>query len=234
VTGTGHQARPEADVESHVAGFRRSAGGATARFAAAQAAIIRSLVSQVSELVGGEDMLEAATGTAGPAATGTADPAAAGTADPAAAGTADPAAAGDDQALRAMAAQFSVAEAAELPDDPILARLLPDAYADDAKASGEFRRYTEIGLRSGKIAAAQTVLDTLPVSGGRVRLSAADAQAWLRALNDVRLSLGVVLGVTDDFDDTVRNLPADDPRAAYIGVYQWLAYLQESLVEALL
>jgi hypothetical protein len=226
VTGTGHQARPEADVESHVAGFRRSAGGATARFAAAQAAIIRSLVSQVSELVGGEDMLQAATGTAGPAATGTADPAAA--------GTADPAAAGDDQALRAMAAQFSVAEAAELPDDPILARLLPDAYADDAKASGEFRRYTEIGLRSGKIAAAQTVLDTLPVSGGRVRLSAADAQAWLRALNDVRLSLGVVLGVTDDFDDTVRNLPADDPRAAYIGVYQWLAYLQESLVEALL
>jgi hypothetical protein len=226
VTGTGHQARPEADVENHVAGFRRSAGGATARFAAAQAAIIRSLVSQVSELVGGEDMLEAATGTAGPAATGTADPAAA--------GTADPAAAGDDQALRAMAAQFSVAEAAELPDDPILARLLPDAYADDAKASGEFRRYTEIGLRSGKIAAAQTVLDTLPVSGGRVRLSAADAQAWLRALNDVRLSLGVVLGVTDDFDDTVRNLPADDPRAAYIGVYQWLAYLQESLVEALL
>jgi hypothetical protein len=226
VTGTGHQARPEADVESHVAGFRRSAGGATARFAAAQAAIIRSLVSQVSELVGGEDMPEAATGTAGPAATGTADPAAA--------GTADPAAAGDDQALRAMAAQFSVAEAAELPDDPILARLLPDAYADDAKASGEFRRYTEIGLRSGKIAAAQTVLDTLPVSGGRVRLSAADAQAWLRALNDVRLSLGVVLGVTDDFDDTVRNLPADDPRAAYIGVYQWLAYLQESLVEALL
>jgi uncharacterized protein DUF2017 len=218
VTGTGHQARPEADVESHVAGFRRSAGGATARFAAAQAAIIRSLVSQVSELVGGEDMLQAATGTAGPAA----------------AGTADPAAAGDDQALRAMAAQFSVAEAAELPDDPILARLLPDAYADDAKASGEFRRYTEIGLRSGKIAAAQTVLDTLPVSGGRVRLSAADAQAWLRALNDVRLSLGVVLGVTDDFDDTVRNLPADDPRAAYIGVYQWLAYLQESLVEALL
>jgi hypothetical protein len=219
VTGTGHQAWPEADVESHVAGFRRSAGGATARFAAAQAAIIRSLVSQVSELVGGEGVLQAPAETA----------------DPAAAGTADPAAAGDDQAtLRAMAAQFSVAEAAELPDDPILARLLPDAYADDAKASGEFRRYTEIGLRSGKVAAAQTVLDTLPASGGRIRLSAADAQAWLRALNDVRLSLGVVLGVTDDFDDTVRNLPADDPRAAYIGVYQWLAYLQESLVEALL
>jgi hypothetical protein len=211
VTSTGQELWPEADVESDVAGFRRSAGGATARFAAAQAAIIRSLVSQVAELVGGDGLLQ------GPAET----------ADEAAAG-------GDQAALRAMAAQFSVAEAAELPDDPILARLLPDAYADDDEASGEFRRYTEIGLRSGKVAAAQTVLDTLPASGGRVRLSAADAQAWLRALNDVRLSLGVVLGVTDDFDDTVRNLPADDPRAAYIGVYQWLAYLQESLVEALL
>jgi Domain of unknown function (DUF2017) len=211
VTGTGREPWPEADVGNDVAGFRASAGGATARFAAAQAAIIRSLVSQVAELVGGEAMLPAPAATAGPAA------------------------AGDDQAtLLAMAAQFSVAEAAELPDDPILARLLPDVYADDAKASGEFRRYTEIGLRSGKVAAAQTVLDTLPASGGRVRLSGPDAQAWLRAINDVRLSLGVVLGVTDDFDDTVRNLAEDDPRAAYIGVYQWLAYLQESLVEALL
>jgi hypothetical protein len=205
VTGTGREPWPEADVGNDVAGFRASAGGATARFAAAQAAIIRSLVSQVAELVGGEAMLPAPAATAGPAA------------------------AGDDQAtLLAMAAQFSVAEAAQLPDDPILARLLPDVYADDAKASGEF------GLRSGKVAAAQTVLDTLPASGGRVRLSGPEAQAWLRAINDVRLSLGVVLGVTDDFDDTVRNLADDDPRAAYIGVYQWLAYLQESLVEALL
>ena len=212
MTGSGTGPWPEADLESELAGFRASGGGATARFAAAQAAIIRSLVSQVAELVGGEDV---------PAGT-----------DPSAG--ARPGAAGDDQAaLLALAAQLGVADATELPDDPILARLLPDAYADDPQASGEFRRYTEIGLRSGKVAAAQTVLDTLPASGGRVRLSEADAQAWLRALNDVRLSLGVVLGVTDDFDDTVGELTADDPRAAYIGVYQWLAYLQESLVDAL-
>jgi hypothetical protein len=221
VTDSGTQPWPEADLENELAGFRASGGGATARFAAAQAAIIRSLVSQVAELVGGENAAaEPGLGT-GP-----------GPAGPDAAG--GPAAAGDDQAaLLALAAQLGLADSSELPDDPILARLLPDAYADDPEASGEFRRYTEIGLRSGKVAAAQTVLDTLPASGGRVRLSAADAQAWLRALNDVRLSLGVVLGVTDDFDDTVQALNADDPRAAYIGVYQWLAYLQESLVEAL-
>jgi hypothetical protein len=195
-----------------MAGFRSSGGGATARFAAAQAAIIRSLVSQVAELVGGEGV---------PAAP-----------DPAAAP--GPGAPGSDQAaLLGLAAQLGVTDTTELPDDPILARLLPDAYADDPEAAGEFRRYTEIGLRSGKVAAAQTVLDTLPASGGRIRLSVADAQAWLRALNDVRLSLGVVLGVTDDFEDTVGNLTADDPRAAYVGVDQWLAYLQESLVDAL-
>jgi len=132
-----------------------------------------------------------------------------------------------------LAAQLGLSDNAELPADPILARLLPDAYADDPDAAAEFRRYTEIGLRSGKVAAAQTVLDTLPADGGKVKLKTEDAQAWLRALNDVRLSLGVVLGVTDDFDDQLEDLSADDPRAAYIGVYQWLGYLQESLVEAL-
>jgi hypothetical protein len=126
-----------------------------------------------------------------------------------------------------------VSDNTELPADPILARLLPDAYADDAGAAAEFRRYTEVSLRSGKVAAARTVLETLPADGGQVRLGEADAQAWLRALNDVRLALGVVLGVTDDFDEQVDELSPEDPRAAYVGVYQWLAYLQESLVEAL-
>jgi hypothetical protein len=230
VTGTGTEPWPEADLENDLAGFRRSAGGATARFAAAQAAIIRSLVSQVAELVGGDGELPAPAAPGSPPAPagpgGKGGPGGEG-------GPGGGSAVSDEAAFQAIAAQLGLAEAAELPDDPILARLLPDAYADDPTASGEFRRYTEVGLRSGKVAAAQTVLDTLPASGGRVRLSAGDAQAWLRALNDVRLSLGVVLGVTDDFDDTVSTLAADDPRAAYIGVYQWLAYLQESLVEAL-
>jgi hypothetical protein len=122
---------------------------------------------------------------------------------------------------------------AKLPDDPVLARLLPDAYRDDPDASGEFRRYTEQGLRSGKAAAARTVLATLPPGGGRIRLSEPEAQAWLRALNDVRLALGVHLEVTDDFDEQVAEIEPDDPRSPYIDVYQWLAFLQESLVRAL-
>ncbi len=199
MTGTGQEPWPEADPVNDLAGFRPAlTGGVTARFAAGQASIVRSLVGQIIELVTAEDDPER------------------------------PAPAQDD-----LAAQLGLSDNAELPADPILARLLPDAYADDADAAAEFRRYTEIGLRSGKVAAAQTVLDTLPADGGKIKLKTQDAQAWLRALNDVRLSLGVVLGVTDDFDDQMEDLSADDPRAAYIGVYQWLGYLQESLVEAL-
>jgi hypothetical protein len=31
----------------------------------------------------------------------------------------------------------------------------------------------------------------------------------------------------------VEDLSPDDPRATYVGVYQWLAYLQDSLLDAL-
>jgi hypothetical protein len=210
VTGAGHEPWPDADPVHDLAGFVADSGGVLASFGAGQANIVRSLVSQVAELVSGEQLEggEAAEGAEAPAA--------------------GPDAADDD-----LAAQLGLSDNAVLPADPILARLLPDAYADDPGAAAEFRRYTEVSLRSGKVAAARTVLETLPPDGGQVRLGEADAQAWLRALNDVRLSLGVVLGVTDDFDEQVDEMSAEDPRAAYIGVYQWLAYLQESLVEAL-
>jgi hypothetical protein len=121
----------------------------------------------------------------------------------------------------------------ELPDDPVLARLLPDAYRDDPDAAGEFRRFTESELRSGKVESAKTVLGTLPAGGGRVRLTCEQAEAWLRSLNDVRLALGVRLGVTDDYDGLDDDADADDPRFAYVQVYQWLAYIQGSLVAAL-
>jgi len=177
-----------------VAGFRATSGGVTARFAAPQARIVRDLVSQVAELVGGDQPVRQP----------------------------------DD-----LAAELGLSDSTALPGDPVLARLLPDAYQADPEAAGEFRKYTERGLRDGKVAAAMTVLDTLPARGGRVRLSEADAQAWLRALNDVRLALGVRLGVTDDFDERSGQIDPGDPRSAYVWVYHWLAFLQESLVDAL-
>jgi hypothetical protein len=208
-------------LEDLMAGFRGTSSGATARFAAAQAGIIRDLVGQVIELIGADEQDE---GSAQPNDTAAREPGQRNGGLPTD-GTVN---AGD------LAAMVGFAEDdAELPDDPVLARLLPDAYRDDPEASGEFRRYTEQGLRSGKAAAARTVLATLPPDGGRIRLSEPEAQAWLRALNDVRLALGTRLGVTDDFDEQVAGMGPEDPRAAYVGVYQWLAFLQETLVQAL-
>jgi Domain of unknown function (DUF2017) len=209
-------------LEDLMAGFRGTSSGATARFAAAQAAIIRDLMGQVIELIGAD-----ADDDEGPEGSG----AGAGEGSPGepARGLPTEGPVGADE----LAAMVGLTDNTEVPDDPVLARLLPDAYRDDPEASGEFRRYTEQGLRSGKIAAARTVLATLPQGGGRIRLSEPEAQAWLRALNDVRLALGVRLDVTDDFDEQVADMEPDDPRSAYIGVYQWLAYLQETLVHAL-
>jgi hypothetical protein len=183
------------------ASFRPVADGAAAYFEQAQAGVIRSLVSQIAELV---------------------------SADSTAAEMAENGDGGD-----ALEAELGLSMHAELPDDPVLARLLPDGYADDPEASAEFRRYTEESLRTAKVAAAQTVLASLPSAGGDVRLSEMECQQWLRALNDVRLALSVRLGITDENEDLSEQLAADDPRSAYIWVYQWLAYLQDSLIEAL-
>jgi hypothetical protein len=209
----------DADVPG--SGFRGTrGGGAAARFAAPEAALLRSLVTQIADLVGGEQGGEQPGDPPG-------DPAASGmTTGTATAGIATP----DASELEQM---FALSDSVGLPDDPVLARLLPDAYPDDPTAAGEFRRYTESGLRSGKVAAAQTVLGTLPSDGGRVRLSADEAQAWLRSLNDIRLVLGVRLNVTEDRDEMLAQASQGGPQAAGLWIYDWLTLLQETLVEAL-
>jgi hypothetical protein len=195
-------------------GFRaRRRGGVTARFAASQASIIRALVSQVEELIAGPAGEDGTAPGVGGAAAGLGG---------AARGPLDD-----------VAALLSNPGPAAPPDDPVLARLLPDAYRDDTEAAGEFRRFTEQELRSGKLAAAQTVLDTLPEEGGRVELTEEDGQVWLRALNDVRLALGVRLDITEDTAQRTQDLDPADPRSAYLWVYDWLTYLQETLVRAL-
>jgi len=121
----------------------------------------------------------------------------------------------------------------ELSMDPVVARLLPDAYRDDPEKAGEFRKYTESSLRESKKYFAQTLLETLPPSGGKVRLTGDQARDWLRALNDIRLMFGVRLEVTEDFEEQLAALDPKDPRAAAFEVYGWLGAVQESLVRAL-
>jgi hypothetical protein len=197
--------------------FRPTGGGGTrARFAPPEAALLRNLIEQVMTLLDDpEDPAPRDTG--GDAGSGA----------PSARGPEDVPSAAELDAM------LGLDEPAQAPEDPALARLLPDAYRDDPDAAGEFRRYTEQSLRSAKQETARTVLDTLPEDGGPVKLSGEQAQAWLRALNDVRLALGVRLGVTEEFEDQWEELDPADPRAAAFEVYAWLGGVQESLVQAL-
>jgi uncharacterized protein DUF2017 len=193
-------------------------GGARARLAAAEASLLRNLVGQIMALVdeGGAGEDSAGQGSAGQ-------------------GSAGQGSAGDpgDATLAALEAMLHEPGSPLAPEDPVLARLLPDAYRDDPEAAGEFRKYTEPSLRSAKHQAAQTMLDSLPESGGRIQLTGDQALAWLKALNDVRLALGVRLGVTEDFEEQWGRLKPDDPQWSAFEVYAWLGAVQESLVQAL-
>ncbi|MER7045708.1 DUF2017 domain-containing protein [Streptomyces jumonjinensis] len=137
----------------------------------------------------------------------------------------------------------------EPPSDPALARLFPDAYAtpgakdpDDElrEASAEFRRFTENDLRAHKrddAVAVVRALDSLAAgAGGAVlKLTADDCVHWLRALNDLRLTIGTRLEVSDeDEGGALYRLPDSDPRKPMVMAYLWLGMLQETLVETLL
>ena len=140
---------------------------------------------------------------------------------------------GMDPELAALEAMVHGPGADKPPEDPVLARLLPDGYRDDPEAAGEFRKYTEPALRSAKHQAAQEMLDTLPEEGGRIQLTQDQALSWLKALNDVRLALGVRLGVTEEFEEQWGRLKPDDPQWSAFEVYAWLGAVQESLVQAM-
>jgi hypothetical protein len=126
----------------------------------------------------------------------------------------------------------------ELASDPVLARLFPDGYRDDPEAAAELRGLIQGDLHVQKLEHATTMLATLPLTGGEIRLDPGEAEAWLLALNDARLALGTRLGVTqetdvlDELDDAVLANPGG-PRVLALSVYHLLGYAQETLVEAL-
>jgi hypothetical protein len=185
-------------------------GGVRAWLAAAEASLLRNLVGQVMELIGPQDSVVPPDGAA----------------------SRDPDITAPDD-LAHLEAMLHEPGSAVAPEDPVLARLLPDAYTDDPDAAGEFRMYTEPARRSAKQEVAQQMLDTLPEAGGRIQLTHDQALAWLKALNDVRLALGTKLGVTEEFEQDWAKLKPDDPQWSAYEVYAWLGAVQESLVQAL-
>lgn len=189
-------------------GFRsRRGGGAVATFSGFEADLLRSLASQLVELLRSE--------TAAPSRS-------------------------QDPLEQLMGLDGPTTE----PEDPVLARLFPTAYRGDDEAAGEFRRFTESSLRDSKAAAASLVIDTLEEAGlppevgeegvqVEVELDEAAAVTWLRSFTDVRLALATRLGVEEGDEDYWHSLPDDDPRAHVHDIYEWVGFLQETLVHAL-
>ena len=188
-------------------GFRRHrrSGAAVATFTVFEADLLRSLASQLIELLRNE------------AATG--------------ASQGDP-----------LEDLLDFSGPTTAPDDPVLARLFPTAYPDDEEAAGDFRRFTESTLRDGKAAGAAAVIDTLEEAGLPpepedglfidVELDEAAAMTWLRAFTDMRLAIATRLEVEEGDEEYWMSLPDDDPRAQVHDIYDWLGYLQETLVQA--
>ncbi len=129
----------------------------------------------------------------------------------------------------------------EPPDNATLLRLLPDfSKPDGVGTSGEeeterlnaaLRSLHEPEIIEAKRVAAQQLLATIPDGGGRFELTEDDANAWIAAVNDIRLSLGTMLDIRPGGPD---RLPDDHPLAPHLDVYQWLTFLQEYLVLALM
>ena len=138
---------------------------------------------------------------------------------------------GDEDPLAAM---VGITSHDSPPDDEVLLRLLPNAYADGVDAA-EFRRYTESVLRNKKKAHAMSMRVLLKSSqDGGIELDHENANAWLGAINDIRLALGVRLKVEERSHDELELLAPDDPLRGVYAVYSWLGWLQESLLQALM
>lgn len=124
------------------------------------------------------------------------------------------------------------------PEDPALARLLPDLVADSDATQGEaerLRALTEPVIVEGKREALAEAVGLLTQHPLRVPDDA--APRFASALNDIRLVLAQRLGIESE-EDARRVHEAedgDDEVERYMALlYGFVSWLQESLMTALL
>jgi hypothetical protein len=107
-------------------------------------------------------------------------------------------------------------------DDPSFRRLFPPAY-DDEQDERAYRELAGDELLDGR----RQALELLAATARSDRLSAEEADTWLRALNDLRLVLGTRLDVQEDALLESRQSPE-------LALYGYLSWVQEQLVAALM
>lgn len=110
-------------------------------------------------------------------------------------------------------------------DSELLVRLFPPPYGDDEERNAGYALLAGAELRERRIAALDEVRDHLHAD----ELDEAQLMAWMRAVNDVRLVLGTMLGITDD-----HELPdLDDEDLGALQVYEFLGAVLDAIVSAL-
>lgn len=124
--------------------------------------------------------------------------------------------------------------------DRALDRLIPAAYREDDAVAAEFRRLTEFGIRERKGQGLMQAIAALRRSGP-FALSPAEAARFATALTDARLVIADRLEITEEGDAEVleRELaemadPQTHPLVHLVAMYDFLAWLQETLSVALL
>jgi hypothetical protein len=120
------------------------------------------------------------------------------------------------------------------PSDPVHRRLYPAAYESD-EDDAAYRELTEPGLRAERAERVGQCLAELVRARSLVRtdvqLDADAADRWIRVLNDLRLSSGTRLEITEEDDYELRS---SDPDIQLRARYVWLTALQDMLVTALM
>ncbi|MBI2168109.1 MAG: DUF2017 family protein [Actinobacteria bacterium] len=132
-----------------------------------------------------------------------------------------------------------VRELIEMGEGQVHDRLFPRAYLDptEDEAEREWQALSHADLLEGRLEALEVFRRTLAGAGGdprdpaRMTLGEDEAAAWLGALNDLRLALGVLLEVTEDLD--IAKVRPDDPRAPGLHLYGFLTWIQGELIDAL-
>ncbi len=128
--------------------------------------------------------------------------------------------------LRTLPGQLrELLEGADPVEDAAMRRLFPAAYLDDTEAAREFDSFVRDDLTAERLRALETMAGTIDED----RLTEEQLLAWLGAINDLRLVLGVRLNVTEESE------PQDftGPDESTFAIYAYLSYLEEEVVGAL-
>ncbi len=112
-------------------------------------------------------------------------------------------------------------------DDRSTFRLFPRAYDNDLGRQVEYDRLMRDDLQNRHVEALHVLQQTADAKD----LSQEEADAWIRAINQLRLVLGTRLDINEN--TTEEDFPAEGPTASAYALYAYLTDLQVCTVEAM-